>query len=167
MPAIARPMRLLPLLVLVTCCLCGVALSQDNPAEATQRMEEVVVPQPASTQAKAETVKAGDARVNGSSIASSPLAADVLAILVLAVLGGGTILFAFEFLSQVKRGHTVGVESHWGGLGGGLGGWRISAALSFLVASLVFALAFSAVAVKFLDSREQPDAAVKQASVGR
>lgn len=41
-----------------------------------------------------------------------------------------------QFLERVRNGGRVHVESHWGGLGGGLSGWRISGALLFLLLSI-------------------------------
>lgn len=37
------------------------------------------------------------------------------------------------------------IESHWGGFGGGLGGWRMSASLAYLVAVIAFAAMFTMV----------------------
>lgn len=58
--------------------------------------------------------------------------------LAMALLGTLTLLFALLFLRAVERGEPPLFESHWGGLGGGLGGWRISPALAYLVATLLF-----------------------------
>lgn len=60
-----------------------------------------------------------------------PVSTAVLAL----VCGAVTMLVAFYALEAIRRGEGLSVESHWGGLGGGLGGWRASTA-----AVLVFLL---------------------------
>lgn len=40
------------------------------------------------------------------------------------------------FLDAIFRGARIRVESNWGGLGGGLGGWGISSPLAFLILSI-------------------------------
>ena len=50
------------------------------------------------------------------------------------------------FLDAIFRGGRIAVESNWGGLGGGLGGWRISSPLAFLLLSIgLFTLLTAAV----------------------
>jgi hypothetical protein len=51
-----------------------------------------------------------------------------------------TLQFVRRFLDEVKPGKALSFESHWGGLGGGLGGWRMAAPLVFLLAALAFGL---------------------------
>jgi hypothetical protein len=58
-------------------------------------------------------------------------------IVVLTVVGIGAMLFFVLFIFGVVTGDVPRMESHWGGLGGGLGGWELSASLSFLIAALV------------------------------
>lgn len=99
---------------------------------------------PANTAAKQQPAPAGIS------------AAEISAIGALLVLGIGAVYFTVLFVQQVRSGHRVGIESHWGGLGGGLGGWRISSALCFLIGSLVFAASFSALAIRFLDRDAPP-----------
>jgi hypothetical protein len=86
-------------------------------------------------------------------------AAEVSAIVALIVLGAGALYFTYLFVQHIRYGHKVGIESHWGGLGGGLGGWRISSALCFLIGSLVFAASFSALAIRLLDLDARPPVA--------
>lgn len=62
------------------------------------------------------------------------------------------ILFALETFRSLEAGEGFAVESHWGGLGGGLGGWRISRPLIFLTAALVCAGLTFAVADPHLQS---------------
>lgn len=54
------------------------------------------------------------------------------------VLGIGAILFLGLFVLDLLR-RPPAVETHWGGFGGGVGGWRISPSLLFLVAAIAFA----------------------------
>jgi hypothetical protein len=51
----------------------------------------------------------------------------------------------------IRRGSDFGVETHWGGFGGGLGGWTISPALIALVSSVAFATLTVVLAHKFAD----------------
>lgn len=58
----------------------------------------------------------------------------VAALLGISAIAGAALLIAmFRALSQGDR---FEIESHWGGLGGGLGGWRVSKPLVFLLAVL-------------------------------
>ena len=61
----------------------------------------------------------------------------------LTILAFGTVFFLVLFVRMVERGVTPQVESNWGGLGGGLGGWRISPSLTYLVAAAVFGVLFA------------------------
>lgn len=47
-----------------------------------------------------------------------------------------TFVFARRLLDEVQQGDTPSFESHWGGFGGGLGGWRLSPSLVFLLVVL-------------------------------
>lgn len=50
------------------------------------------------------------------------------------------------FLTRIRREGRLGIESNWGGLGGGLSGWRVSASVIFLLISIgLFALLASAI----------------------
>jgi hypothetical protein len=37
-----------------------------------------------------------------------------------------TLMFLIRMTRSFEGGESLGFESHWGGLGGGVGGWRIS-----------------------------------------
>lgn len=67
-----------------------------------------------------------------------------------------TILFALETFRGLELGDGFAIESHWGGLGGGLGGWRISRPLIFLIAALVCAGLTFAVASPYLQIATTP-----------
>jgi hypothetical protein len=51
-------------------------------------------------------------------------------ITVLIVLTGGASLRFFE---SMQSGGQMSIDSHWGGIGGGLGGWKISASLTYFL----------------------------------
>jgi hypothetical protein len=55
---------------------------------------------------------------------------------------GGAVSFIL-FIRRVERGGTPQIETHWGGLGGGIGGWRMSSSLTYLAASAIFGLLFT------------------------
>ena len=60
---------------------------------------------------------------------------------VLLILAGLVLLiFISALVRSLSRGENVSVESHWGGLGGGIAGWRLSAPLVYLLV-IVFLLA--------------------------
>ncbi len=63
------------------------------------------------------------------------------------VLGGVTWLVALRTLRMLVRDEGVRFESHWGGLGGGMGGWRLStgAVLAVLLSAMVGTFALVAV----------------------
>ena len=48
------------------------------------------------------------------------------------------IRFFMGFLAQLRKGDRLQIVSHWGGLGGGLGGWGISNAFAFLLGAILF-----------------------------
>jgi len=67
----------------------------------------------------------------------SPLhAVGVLAGTVLAALLGASLSLLYLAVTEIFRGEPLAMESHWGGFGGGLGGWRISSSLAYLLGAL-------------------------------
>lgn len=58
----------------------------------------------------------------------------------LALIGGLTAWFLVLFLQAVDQDGPPQFETNWGGLGGGLGGWRFSASLIYLICFLVAAV---------------------------
>lgn len=121
---------------------------------AQAQAEQVTEPPRAQAPAAAETAPASvqtNTAANKQPTPAGLSSAEIAAIAGLFVLGVGALYFTFLFVQHVRYGHRVGIESHWGGLGGGLGGWRISSALCFLIGSLVFAASFSALAIRFLE----------------
>lgn len=76
----------------------------------------------------------------------------------LCLFAASFILFILLFIGRVRKGNLAQIESHWGGLGGGLGGWRISTSLSYLLAALLCGLSFTAFVYR-LEPAPQPDSA--------
>jgi hypothetical protein len=68
---------------------------------------------------------------------------DVWHTFALAMLALTTMTFLLLFLLAMRRGIPPAVESHWGGLGGGITGWEISKSLSYLIGVIVCAVLFS------------------------
>ena len=52
------------------------------------------------------------------------------------------LILLWAFGSAIRNGDGVAIENHWGGLGGGIGGWRLSAPLIYLL-GIVFMLGVS------------------------
>jgi hypothetical protein len=61
----------------------------------------------------------------------------------LGMLGLVTAAFLILFVRALERGVTLQVESHWGGLGSGLGGWRMSSSLTYLLVATAFGMLFA------------------------
>jgi hypothetical protein len=54
------------------------------------------------------------------------------------------LLLLREFVRAVRY-EPPRIESHWGGIGGGLGGWHISPSLAYLVAAIAFGAMFTTI----------------------
>lgn len=70
---------------------------------------------------------------------------------VIIVLGAITLVAASRALSLLADGAAVELQTEWGGLGGGLGGWRLSPVVGLIFLALIFggsAVAFTASAIK-------------------
>jgi hypothetical protein len=61
----------------------------------------------------------------------------------LTLLALGTVAFLCLFVRMIETGDSPQLESHWGGIGGGLGGWRMSGSLTYLAAATVFGVLFA------------------------
>ena len=70
--------------------------------------------------------------------ASRSIVGIAAAVLAIALFGWFTALLTFRSIFSIDEGSALEVESHWGGFGGGLGGWRFSRSLSYLLAALAF-----------------------------
>jgi hypothetical protein len=60
----------------------------------------------------------------------------------LLILGVIVLFCGFSFMTSVRKDGPLSFESHWGGLGGGVGGWRMSESLTYLMATIVFGVLF-------------------------
>ena len=75
-----------------------------------------------------------------------------------------TVTLLVAMFVAVRRGEGFEIESHWGGLGGGLGGWRVSAPLVYLF-GVVAVLALGTTAVRpSTGIPDQPSAASESPS---
>ncbi len=64
-----------------------------------------------------------------------------------------SLVFTFLlYLYAVRDGQPMEIRTHWGGLGGGLGGWRISMPLICLIAAISFGAMATAVNLPLLPS---------------
>jgi hypothetical protein len=55
------------------------------------------------------------------------------------LFGSVALLAAANALSLFRQGEAIELETSWGGLGGALGGWRLSPATSLVISAFVFA----------------------------
>ena len=53
------------------------------------------------------------------------------------ILGTLTLFAGQQAVVALARGETIEISSHWGGLGGGLGGWRVSPVATLLLLALI------------------------------
>lgn len=72
----------------------------------------------------------------------------------LILLAVGTLVFLVLFAQRLRSGGAPKLETHWEGIGGGLGGWRMSSSLGYLLVAGVFALLFTVFLFHF-DARER------------
>jgi hypothetical protein len=89
------------------------------------------------------------------------------AIIAAAVLGLLTLAFGALFFYYMRMEPTFEIESHWGGFGGGLEGWRLSRSVVFLLASLLFGALLALVAFGSLAPRTKEPAAALPAEAPR
>jgi hypothetical protein len=59
--------------------------------------------------------------------------------IVVVAFGSAALTAATFAIERLAKGDTIEMQSHWGGLGGVLGGWRLSPTASLLLVALVFA----------------------------
>lgn len=65
-------------------------------------------------------------------------AIEVLQAALLLVCGSLALTAGAYALAALREGDAVELSSHWGGLGGGLGGWRLSPVATMLLLTLIF-----------------------------
>jgi hypothetical protein len=70
-------------------------------------------------------------------------------IVTLIAVGFGTVHFLILFLQLLQEGDTPQIESHWGGIGGGLGGWRMSRSLGYLLVAAALTVLFTVFLLRF------------------
>ena len=83
-------------------------------------------------------------------VQSDPAVLQEAANLFMLRVAAAAVLFFIVAMLLLGFWKTVGedpprVDSHWGGFGGGLGGWHMSASLAYLLGALAFAIMFVAV----------------------
>ncbi|HKV12884.1 MAG TPA: hypothetical protein VJ725_32375 [Thermoanaerobaculia bacterium] len=118
-------------------------------------------PEPQATTATPPEQTSGDAETKKTSL--EPLvtnrATPYLVNGGLAVLALLTVVFTISFFREISQDRPagIGIETSWGGFGGGLGGWKISPSLVYLLASLVFGslLCMAVVGLTKKDSTEE------------
>jgi len=88
---------------------------------------------------------------------------DLWHALALGTLALATVIFIILFVRMVERGISPQVETHWGGLGGGIGGWRMSQSLTYLAAATAFGILF---AVFVMQLEKKPKDSTQQAVTG-
>jgi hypothetical protein len=64
------------------------------------------------------------------------------------ILGGVALVTAAAALERFRKGEDVELESNWGGLGGGLGGWRVSSVACLSLMAVIFAASAVVTAAK-------------------
>jgi len=74
--------------------------------------------------------------------------------LLLALLLGASLALFFLAVLETAGGGPPGVQSSWGGLGGGLGGWRLSPSLVYFLGALFLAGLFGYVTHRIVGSQE-------------
>jgi hypothetical protein len=72
-----------------------------------------------------------------TALISGKIANPVIAISIV-LFGTLTLYFTMYTASFLLAGHSLAMESNWGGLGAGMGGWRVSRSMVFLFLAIFF-----------------------------
>lgn len=111
-------------------------------------------PQTGDTSPQRDTAKAARADTGAARTMATGAAADSASLeqmipvyLAMVVFGVAMVIIGIGFLRSMEGDGQVAVESHWGGFGGGGGGWRFSRPLSYLIALVFFAGMLAALAL--------------------
>lgn len=72
------------------------------------------------------------------------------------ITGAVTLIASTFLIASLSRGEGLAVDSHWGGLGGGIGGWRISPSILLLAVSFIFLTATFAATGADFSMEEKP-----------
>ena len=62
---------------------------------------------------------------------------DFVHVMLLLVLGSAALVATLRVVDRLHRGELIELQSHWGGLGGAIGGWRLSPVTGLLLVALV------------------------------
>lgn len=81
---------------------------------------------------------------------------------VLLVCGSLAIVGAIYAFESLRNGNSVEFSSYWGGLGGGMGGWRISPVTTTIVLTIIFLGALIAIATGVSPILDKPAPATVQ-----
>jgi hypothetical protein len=103
-------------------------------------------PKPDTVRLPPDTVRAAAFTLD-STLRATAFAAGMV---VLIGLGFATLYFAQRFFSTLDRRSPIGVRNHWGGFGGGGGGWEVTPGLSLLTATVMLAVLTAVVASALL-----------------
>lgn len=76
----------------------------------------------------------------------------MLTMILLILFFAAALYCAILFSSFSLRGSAAGVQTHWGGFGGGMTGWTLNPALVYLIGTLVFAGMSTALAMRTIDA---------------
>jgi hypothetical protein len=87
-----------------------------------------------------------------------PWVAEAAALTGLATLAVATITLLALFGNAARHGYAIEVETHWGGFGGGLGRWRMSAPLVYLLAAMLFGCLLSLLVLRLIAAAKPPAA---------
>ena len=71
------------------------------------------------------------------------------------ILASVTLAYLMQFFHLIQGENQPGFESFWGGIDGGMGGWRISRATSHLIIIFVFGTLFFIVTNGYFQSQEE------------
>lgn len=80
--------------------------------------------------------------ISAGALSRAPSTLTVVWVGALVLFAFGSIYFLFLFVQRLERGGAPQIETHWGGIGGGLGGWRMSTSLGYLLVAIVLMLLF-------------------------
>jgi hypothetical protein len=92
----------------------------------------------------------------GSNGHEAPIDTRRIAVIAWGMLAATTAGLFVMFAVNVATS-PVELTTHWGGFGGGLGGWRLSPSLSVLIAAVAMAIATASVTVQLAEVLK-PDA---------
>jgi hypothetical protein len=93
----------------------------------------------------------------------SPEGAALLATVVVILCLGACVAVFLRLVVRAASVDDTVVESHWGGFGGGLGGWRVSPAILYLTVAVCFGALLTTVTLRLVRSpaRAEVTTAVK------